>query len=126
MPIANVRRLVLTVPMLVGAMLAAPTFFASDALAQNGDEGGNVRAGRELAVNTCAECHMVIVRHYTKPKREPPPDFVEVANAPGTTARALYVFLHTPHPTMPNLILSDQESANVIAYILSLKKPGRT
>ncbi len=38
------------------------------------------------------------------------------------TATALFVFLHTPHPTMPDLVLSDGDSNDAIAYILSLKK----
>jgi hypothetical protein len=32
------------------------------------------------------------------------------------------VFLRSPHRNMPNLILSEAESDDVIAYILSLKK----
>ena len=86
---------------------------------------GNARAGRELAVNECSECHVVVPRRLTPRRLDPPPDFVEIANSRGMTAKALSVFLHTPHPTMPNLVLSDQESANVIAYFLSLAKPKR-
>lgn len=39
-----------------------------------------------------------------------------------TTALSLQAFLTTPHPTMPNIILSPKETADVVAYILSLRK----
>ena len=83
---------------------------------------GNVRAGRELAVTTCSECHVVVPRRLTPPRLDGPPDFVDIANAPDTTRTALFVFLHAPHPTMPNLILSARESDEAISYILSLRK----
>ena len=35
---------------------------------------------------------------------------------------ALYAFLRSSHPTMPNFIFSDEELNDIIAYILSLKK----
>jgi hypothetical protein len=38
------------------------------------------------------------------------------------TATALRVFLTTSHPKMPNLILTPDETADVIAYIVSLGK----
>lgn len=40
---------------------------------------------------------------------------------PAMTALALRVFLTTPHENMPNLILTDAETDNVIAWILGLK-----
>ena len=68
-------------------------------------------------------------RHATpsNPTRTPPrmfdigPDFETVANTPGMTATALNAFLLTSHPKMPNLILSPEQSADVIAYILTLR-----
>jgi hypothetical protein len=33
---------------------------------------------------------------------------------------AIRVFLETPHPKMPNLVLMPEETADVVAYILSL------
>jgi len=47
--------------------------------------------------------------------------FREITNAPWITATALRVFLGTSHPKMPNLILTPEEMADVIAYILSLQ-----
>jgi len=37
------------------------------------------------------------------------------------TATALRAFLQTPHPKMPNLILAPEQSADVIAFLLSLR-----
>jgi hypothetical protein len=49
------------------------------------------------------------------------PDFRAIANTSGMTATALHAFLRTAHPKMPNLILTPEQSADVIAYILSLR-----
>jgi hypothetical protein len=49
------------------------------------------------------------------------PDFQTIANASGMTATALHAFLQTPHPKMPNLILTPEQSADVIAFVLSLR-----
>jgi hypothetical protein len=49
------------------------------------------------------------------------PAFSAVAAMPSTTARSLNVFLRTSHPTMPNLMLTNTETEDVIAYILSLR-----
>ena len=107
-------------------ILAAATaglLAAGGAPAQDVDGSGNAKLGRAFAVDNCSECHQVVPRKLTFDHASPGPDFAAVAKVPGTTAKSLYVFLHTDHPSMPNLILSDQESANVIAYILSLKPP---
>jgi hypothetical protein len=50
------------------------------------------------------------------------PDFVDIANGQAVTAMSLAAFLRTPHPSMPNLILSSDEMSDVIAYILSLRR----
>jgi hypothetical protein len=44
-----------------------------------------------------------------------------VANTPGMTATALAVWLTTSHPTMPNIVLEQQDLDNVVAFILTLK-----
>jgi hypothetical protein len=38
------------------------------------------------------------------------------------TEIALNVILHTSHRYMPNIVLNDEQSAAIIAYILSLRK----
>jgi hypothetical protein len=37
------------------------------------------------------------------------------------TGTALTVWMQTSHPTMPNIVLTKQETLDVVAYILSLK-----
>jgi hypothetical protein len=37
------------------------------------------------------------------------------------TATALFVWMRTSHPTMPNIILEPEDLRNVVAYVLSLK-----
>jgi hypothetical protein len=49
------------------------------------------------------------------------PRFEDVANISGMTAIALTVWFQTSHPTMPNIIMKDEEMRDVIQYILSLK-----
>jgi hypothetical protein len=39
------------------------------------------------------------------------------------TDLALRVWFRSPHPSMPNLILSENQGDDVIAHIQSLKKP---
>jgi mono/diheme cytochrome c family protein len=92
--------------------------FASSALAE---ESGNVRDGLRFAQSVCAECHAVRDGERASPNAQAP-TFTTVANTPGMNAMALEVWFQTPHPTMPNLKFSNQESDNVIAYILSLRK----
>jgi mono/diheme cytochrome c family protein len=92
--------------------------FASSALAE---ESGNVRDGLRFAQTVCAECHAVRDGERASPNAQAP-SFTSVANTPGMNAMALEVWFQTPHPTMPNLKFSNQESDNVIAYILSLRK----
>jgi hypothetical protein len=49
------------------------------------------------------------------------PSLLEVAEHPATTEMSLRAFLQTPHPTMPNLVLSPEETDDIIAYLLALK-----
>ena len=53
------------------------------------------------------------------------PAFQDVADNPAIAAIGPRVFLRTPHETMPDLILAAAETGNVIAYILSLKRPDQ-
>ncbi|MEZ5930938.1 MAG: cytochrome c [Alphaproteobacteria bacterium] len=82
---------------------------------------GDAMAGLQLANEVCATCHMVA------PGREPKTDvdapaFPDLADTPEVTALSLRVFLQTPHQRMPDLRLTPDETDDVIAYILSLKK----
>lgn len=93
---------------------SAPLLIATLVLA-SAQQIGDPVAGRRLAEGVCLQCHSAD----SGPKRAP--TFAAVAAMPSTTAQALGVFLKTSHPTMPNIMLSDNERDDVIAYILSLR-----
>jgi mono/diheme cytochrome c family protein len=83
---------------------------------------GDPAAGLEYARAVCSDCHDV-EREWDDLAAFYGPAFVDIAAMAATTELSLTVFLQTPHENMPNLILSDRERADVIAYILSLKQP---
>ncbi|HLH96392.1 MAG TPA: cytochrome c [Xanthobacteraceae bacterium] len=84
-------------------------------------EFGDRQKGRALARQVCAECHAVGNRRLRSPNTQSP-TFAAIAATPGMTATALNVFLHTSHRNMPNIILSADQTSDIAAYILSLKK----
>ena len=84
-------------------------------------EYGSPRAGHDFAMAICAECHWVSDEQLLIPDSDAP-TFFDVADDPAVTATALRVFFGTSHQKMPNIMLSDDERDNVIAYILSLRK----
>jgi len=100
-------------------LLASAALRAADA--QQTMATGNPRAGHDFALQTCTLCHLVSSRQQSPPRVAKGPTFSAIANTRSTTALSLQAFLTTPHPTMPNLVLSPDETANVIAYILSLR-----
>ena len=84
---------------------------------------GDVAAGKAYAEEVCANCHAVLSFEAASPVLEATP-FQMVADTPGMTELALSVWLQSSHPTMPNIILSQDEMRNVIAYIRSLQSDG--
>ena len=97
------------------ASLAAATL---SAYAQDGD----IAAGHSFAREACSACHVVDTEHQRLPRRIfIGAGFRSIANRPGMTATALHVFLTTSHPKMPSPILTPEQTADVIAYILSLR-----
>ncbi|MBV8119543.1 MAG: cytochrome C [Alphaproteobacteria bacterium] len=92
------------------------------AIAANAQEGaGDLQAGRAIAWRVCSPCHAVEADPHGQRMFNIAPDFQTIADTPGMTATALSAFLHTSHAKMPNFILSPQTSADVTAYILSLR-----
>ena len=77
-------------------------------------------SGRQLATKLCSSCHRVLPMILTD--KADPPSFQSIADLPSTTGLSLNVFLHSNHKNMPNIILSQTESDDLIAYMLSLKK----
>lgn len=81
---------------------------------------GDAAEGRALARRVCSQCHFV-EKGQSAGRATGAPAFQAVASRPSTTALSLRVFLRTPHPSMPNLMLAEAEADDVIAHILSLK-----
>jgi len=95
------------------------TAFAYTANAQ--DASGNPEAGRLYAREVCSPCHALTAEQASQRTIAIGPDFQTIANTSGMTTTALRAFLQTPHPKMPNLILTPEQSADVIAFVLSLR-----
>jgi mono/diheme cytochrome c family protein len=90
-------------------------------VAAQGQQAGDVQKGSLLAREVCAECHAV--ERQDRPSPNPSsPTFATVAGTPGMSEAALNAILHTSHRSMPNIVLDPAQTADVTAYILSLKK----
>ena len=100
------------------AAVAAMLVLSGGAVAQ---ELGNSERGLEYAERMCAECHAVRAGQTQSPDLKATA-FQTVASTPSMTGTALYVWLRTPHPTMPNLIIPEEDQYDLIAYITSLKE----
>jgi mono/diheme cytochrome c family protein len=85
-----------------------------------GAELGDAGRGRAYADVNCAACHAVS-SHQTMSPNPSAPTFESVANAPGMTSIALNAWLHSPHPSMPHLIVDPDEIDNLAAYLAALK-----
>ena len=97
------------------AALAATTL---SAYAQDGD----IAAGRSFARATCSVCHVVEAEQQRPPRRIViGRAFRNIANTRNMTATALRRSLMTSHPKMPNPIVTPEQMADVIAYILSFR-----
>lgn len=87
----------------------------SHAFAQEGDP----LQGRQHAERLCANCHQIGAQRPPIPLAGP--SFLRVAKTKGMTGMALSVWFQTSHPTMPNIVVSPEVRADIIAYILSLR-----
>lgn len=83
-------------------------------------ENGSSSRGRNLAQAWCTECHSV--ERSTAGTGKIAPDFSEVADRRNTTALSLRLFLQSEHKTMPNFIIEPGDAADLVAYILSLRR----
>lgn len=97
-------------------IFASATIFSATPFAQ--DYGDAVK-GAILVQQICGTCHGV-ARGAPSPN-DLAPNFSDVANTKGISGTALNVALLTPHHNMPNLILDEQQRADVIDFILGLK-----
>lgn len=81
---------------------------------------GDADEGQRFAREVCVACHAVERGDKIMSLVGAPP-FQLVAADPAASEISLRVFLRSPHETMPDLVLSDEEMDDVIAYILSLR-----
>jgi mono/diheme cytochrome c family protein len=99
--------------------LALFCVLAAPALAQ--PEPGDVRAGRGLAANWCANCHR-IAPGGPGPATDVAAPFAGIAAMPSTTSMSLRVFLQPPHAGMPDYHLTRDQRDDLVAYLLSLRR----
>jgi cytochrome c len=103
------------------AILAAAVAILSTLMAKaEAQEIGQPGRGLEVAMQLCGQCHAVQKRQARSPNQNAP-RFELIASVPGMTAIALSAMLNTSHRTMPNIMLTADQQADIIAYILSLK-----
>jgi len=100
--------------------VAAPALMSPYAATAAAPGADSTTSGHKLAEQWCKGCHAIEPR--TAGTSTVAPDFAAVANMPSTTELALKVFLRTPHPSMPNLVLTPEQTDAIVSYILSLKR----
>ena len=79
-----------------------------------------VRRARLVVKQWCATCHTISGRE-TDPDRAP--TFEQIANRPGRTRIYFREFLDQDHFPMTTYRLFDTEKQDVVALLMSLKKP---
>ncbi len=84
-------------------------------------ESGDPATGADLARTWCSGCHVVDPRESRG--SDAVPAFAAIANMPSATAMSLHAFLEMPHGRMPDLKLSGQQIDDVVAYIMTLRRP---
>src|SRR5512133_3849070 len=94
-------------------------FFGSIALLYSKNADADVSRGQALSRQWCASCHAVAPGDAAP--NPAAPTFESVAAEPSSTAYSLSVFMRTPHPTMPNIIITSDDIGDIVEYIMSMK-----
>ena len=102
-------------PVSLAAFLVGLMAFAPGASAETQP---NAREGERLARQWCASCHLV-ARDQT-PAPDTAPAFATIAARRGMSDTVLRTIIQMPYPRMPQISLSRDETAHIIAYILTL------
>jgi mono/diheme cytochrome c family protein len=74
--------------------------------------------GEALAKRWCASCH-IVTNDQTR-GADNAPAFASIAKIPGFSAEKVAQFLMDPHPKMPDMQLSRDETRDLGAYIATL------
>ncbi len=106
---ARSRTLLVVVPFVMAASFCSSAAQA----AGDGDQG------KRLAQRWCAACH--VVANDQTHGADNVPTFSSIAKIPGFDAGRIAAFLSDPHPKMPDMQLTTSETADLAAYIVSLK-----
>ena len=113
---------------LIGLVLALSACTGTQApapVASGPDISADAASARGLAYaqSACATCHAVEAGQTSSPNPRAPA-FEIVANLPGMTPIALNAWLHSPHPSMPNIVVAPDDRDDIAAYLNSLKRGG--
>jgi mono/diheme cytochrome c family protein len=100
------------------SLAATPAVTASDAAAA--ERTPSVRRGLKAAGDWCARCHAIRRGAKRRGKYGAPP-LQAIADRPDMTAAKLRRILERPHNRMPTEAMYDDEIADLIAYIRSLR-----
>ncbi|UEM25303.1 hypothetical protein JL100_035170 (plasmid) [Skermanella mucosa] len=103
-----------------GMLAAALVTLAAQATADAQSVGSPVR-GREQADRLCGDCHVVAPGQ--DGSRSLGPNLAEYVRDPAITEMALRSYLQTSHPVMPNIMLTAEETDDIVAYLLDRKAP---
>ncbi len=94
-------------------LILAASLAATPCLAADPDQG------ETLARRWCTDCHLVAADQ--KAATTDAPTFAAIARRPDFDPAKIEFFLRDPHPKMPNMTLGRAESADIAAYIATLK-----
>jgi mono/diheme cytochrome c family protein len=81
-------------------------------------EEGDAAAGQELASKLCSGCHIVGAE---RAGSDVAPPFPAIAQDPEMTVTELHGWRGPRHPVLPNLALTTQQTADINAYLDSLR-----
>ncbi|MEQ1811103.1 MAG: c-type cytochrome [Terricaulis sp.] len=114
------RMMLVGLAFLVSACVGTPVQAPGATSPPDMTAGASPARGLAYVQSVCAACHAVETGQTSSPNPEAPP-FEVIANLPGMTSTALNAWLHSPHPSMPNLIVAPDDRDDVAAYLNSLK-----
>ncbi|KAF0179896.1 MAG: c-type cytochrome [Hyphomonadaceae bacterium] len=81
-----------------------------------------VARGLAFAQEVCAACHAVTPGTASPNPAAPP--FEAIGRMPGMNTMALNVWLHSAHPSMPNIVVTPEQARDLSAYLETLKGDG--
>jgi mono/diheme cytochrome c family protein len=99
-------------------LLGATLIVLAAATPATAQQEGDAAAGRELASQLCTACHIIGTERVGS---DAAPPFAAIAKDPDITATELHGWIGPAHPMLPNLALTPQQTADINAYLDSLR-----